>query len=83
MMELINREEHQKILKMIDALPVGDDRAEIYRVGLEELFAKFNGQVEAIFITIKAYRDLTGEIEKRNPRTKRKKYVHLRPKKDK
>jgi len=76
--ELINNEEHERILEKIDLLPFGDEHAGIYRASLEELFLKFNGQLKEIFDTIKAYREVADLINKRQPLANKKKYVRVR-----
>lgn len=77
-MELIKGEEHQRILEKIDALPFGDEHAAIYRIRLEGLFLTFNGQLKALFDTIKAYREISDLINKRQPRLSRKKQIRVR-----
>lgn len=76
--ELINKEEHQRVLEKIDRLPFGDEHAGVYRASLEELFLKFNGQLKDLFDTIKAYREVTDLINKRQPLVNKKKYVRVR-----
>lgn len=76
--ELINKEEHERMLEKIDHLPFGDEHAGIYRASLEELFLKFNGQVKEVFDTIKAYREVTDLINRRQPLVNKKKYVRVR-----
>jgi len=76
--ELINSEEHKRILEKIERLPFGDEHAAVYRASLEELFSKFNGQLKEIFDTIKAYREVADLISKRQPLVNRKKYVRVR-----
>jgi hypothetical protein len=62
--ELINSEEHERILEKIDHLPFGEEHSGIYRANLDELFSKFNGQLKEIFDTIKAYREVSDLINK-------------------
>lgn len=76
--ELINNEEHKRILEKIDRLPFGDEHAGIYRASLEELFLKFNGQLKDIFDTIKAYREVVDLINRRQPLVNKKKYIRVR-----
>jgi hypothetical protein len=76
--ELINSEEHQRVLDNIDRLPFGDEHAGIYRASLEELFLKFNGQLKDLFDTIRAYREVADLINKRQPLANKKKHVRVR-----
>jgi len=76
--ELINTDEHQRMLEKINHLPFGDRQAVIYRASLDELFLKFNAQLKEIFDTIKAYREVVDLIDKRQPLANKKKYVRVR-----
>ena len=76
--ELINTDEHERMLEKIDHLPFGDNHAGIYRASLNELFLKFNGQLKEIFDTIKAYREVADLINRRQPLVNKKKYVRVR-----
>ena len=76
--ELINHEEHQRMLEKIDHLPFGDRHAGIYRASLDELFLKFNAQLKEIFDTIKAYREVADLINRRQPLVNKKKYVRVK-----
>lgn len=76
--ELINKEEHERMLAKVDRLPFGDRHASIYRASLEELFVKFNGQLKDIFDTITAYREVVDLIDKKQPLVNKRKYVRSR-----
>jgi len=76
--ELINDQEHKRMLEKIDRLPFGDKHAGVYRASLEELFVKFNGQLKDIFETIKAYREVVELINKKQPVVNKKKYIRVR-----
>ena len=76
--ELINEEEHQRILKKIDDLQLGNAQAGVYRASLEELFVQFNRQLKDVFDTIKAYREVTDMINGRQPLANKRKYVRVR-----
>jgi len=76
--ELINSEEHKRMLEKIDTLPFGDEHAGVYRASLDELFLKFNSQLKEIFETIKAYREVSDLVNKRQPLVNKKKYIRVR-----
>jgi hypothetical protein len=76
--ELINKEQHQRLLEKIDRLPFGDEHAGVYRASLEELFTQFNGQLKDLFDTIKTYREVADLINKRQPLASKKKYIRVR-----
>ena len=76
--ELITEEEHQRILQKIDELPFGDKHAGVYRASLEELFQQFNGQLKDLFVTIRAYREVTDLINGKQPLVNKRKYVRVR-----
>jgi len=76
--ELITEEQHKRILKKIDDLPFGDEHAGVYRASLEELFMQFNRQLKDVFDTIKAYREVTDMINRKQPLANKKKYVRVR-----
>jgi hypothetical protein len=76
--ELINSEEHQRILEKLGRLPLGDEHAGTYRTSLDELFLKFNGQLKDLFDTIRAYREVADLINKPQPLVNKKKYVRVR-----
>jgi hypothetical protein len=76
--ELINQEEHERMLEKIDRLPFGDRHASVYRASLEELYRKFNCQLKDIFETIKAYREVVDLVNKQQPLVNKKKYVRVR-----
>ncbi len=76
--ELINNDEHKRMLEKIGDLPLGEVQAGIYRARLEELFVQFNSQLEEPFETIKACREVTDLVNSRQPLVNRKKYVRVR-----
>jgi hypothetical protein len=76
--DLINKEEHERMLEKINRLPLGDRHASVYRACLEELFLKFNRQLKDIFDTIKAYREVVDLIDKQQPLMNKRKHVRPR-----
>ncbi|HEY8929812.1 MAG TPA: hypothetical protein VIM55_11505 [Mucilaginibacter sp.] len=76
--ELITEEEHKRLLKKVDDLPFGDQHAGVYRASLEQLFKQFNTQLKDVFDTIKAYREVTDLINRKQPLVNKKKYIRVR-----
>ena len=77
--DLITPEDHQRILDKIDRLPFGDAHAGVYRAKLDELFQQFNGQLAGLFETIRAYREVTDLINRRQPLVNKNKYRRAHP----
>lgn len=76
--DLITKEEHERILRKIDDLPFGDKHAGVYRASLDDLFKQFNLQLKVVFDTIKAYREVTDMVNQKQPLANKRKYVRVR-----
>jgi hypothetical protein len=74
----INSDEHDKLLRKIDSLPLRGTEALIYQKSVEELYAKYTEQVQDLAGTITCYREIMELIKKRQPLTNKKKYLQVR-----
>lgn len=70
--------EHNILLERISSLPFGDSQACIYKKSLEELFARYKGQLNDLADTIAAYEEISVLIRQRQPLMNVRKYARVR-----
>ena len=75
---VLGNHEHNKLMEKINELPFGDEHSKIYKVSLEELFAKYQEQMKALKETSTAYEDIAVLIRQRQPLTNTTKYARVR-----
>ena len=74
----LSNQEHSKLLYKLHQLPFGDRQALVYRKSMEELYSKYNDQLDELMDTIAAYKDVAVLIAQKQPVVNQRKYVRVR-----
>ncbi|MES2111522.1 MAG: hypothetical protein V4577_22380 [Bacteroidota bacterium] len=70
--------EHNSLLERINGLPFGDGQAGIYKKSLEELFTRYNRQLNDLANTIATYEEISLLIRQRQPLMNIRQYARVR-----
>lgn len=77
-MNLLSNDTHHHLLRKLSGLSFGDLQSTIYENSLQELFGKYQEQLNGLFDTIKAYEEIAQLVRDQQPLADLRVYARVR-----